>query len=67
MSKTADSKTAHVFDQDGEPVVAMSAAAKAADRDPDDYGPEEFGSEADVNPATGTEYGEVDNWRAHER
>ena len=34
---------------------------RAADRNPDDFDPDEEGRGQMVNPATGLEYGEIDN------
>ncbi|GIJ28447.1 hypothetical protein Vqi01_36090 [Micromonospora qiuiae] len=60
MSQPVDNTTAYGHDQDRQPPKSRSAAQEAADRNPDDYGP---GAEDGtvVNPASGVEYGEVDN------
>jgi hypothetical protein len=58
-----DNETAYGHDQDREPPQpAGSDGTRAADRNPDDFGPDSEDG-AGVNPATGTEYGQVDTPR----
>jgi hypothetical protein len=63
MSGPEDTRTAYGHDQDREPPQTTgSGQNKAADRNPDDFGPDTEDGAA-VNPATGTEYGQVDTPR----
>jgi hypothetical protein len=61
MSDQSDNRTAYGEDQDREPpqTATPGGQRKAADRNPDDFGPDTEDGAA-VNPATGTEYGQVD-------
>jgi hypothetical protein len=56
-----DNATAYGTDQDREGTsTAPGEGPAAADRNPDDFGPEAVGG-TDVNPDTGMERGAVDN------
>ena len=64
MSDHTDNRTAYGVDQDRDPpqTAESDGQQRAADRNPDDFGPDAEDGAA-VNPATGTEYGEVDSPR----
>jgi len=57
--RETDDQTGYGHDQDREPSGAGRSGA-AGDGSPDDPGPESIGG-SQVNPATGAEYGQVDN------
>ena len=63
MSQSANDQGAYGQDQNHEPSTTKRGWQEAADRDPDDFDPYEFGPDGkdahEVNPATGTEYGEI--------
>jgi hypothetical protein len=63
MSQSADDQAAYGQDQNRESSTTRRGWQEAADRDPDDFDPYEFGPDGkdahEVNPATGTEYGEI--------
>lgn len=65
MSQSADDQAAYGQNQNRESSTTRRGWQEAADRDPDDFDPDEFGPDGEdaheVNPATGTEYGEINN------
>ncbi len=60
MSQSADNETAYGRDQDREEPKITAPGWRDSDLNPDDFGPDTQGG-TEINPDTGTEYGEIDD------